>query len=89
MSRLTSRGGATRLWVPVLRRDPCVYCGGEGGTVEHVTPRSFFKRKFPHAWGKSADHWSNLASACVVCNSERQNKGLLLYLLERIKDARP
>ncbi len=27
-------------WLRLLRADPCAYCGGPGGTVDHVEPRS-------------------------------------------------
>lgn len=27
-------------WAPVLRRDPCSYCGGPGGTVDHIVPQA-------------------------------------------------
>lgn len=55
----------------IIKNDPCVYCGGPGGEVEHVVPSSR---------GGSAE-WDNLASACRSCNASKHASSLLVYLL--------
>ena len=58
----------------ILLNDLCVYCGEErGSTMDHIVPVS--------VGGDS--HWSNLASACLRCNSGKGNKPLIEYLLHR------
>jgi 5-methylcytosine-specific restriction endonuclease McrA len=57
----------------VVRRDPCCYCGCQGGTVDHIVAR---------AQG-GTDHWTNLTGACISCNSSKKTRGLLLWLSVR------
>jgi 5-methylcytosine-specific restriction endonuclease McrA len=44
-----------------LRQQPCAYCGGPGGTVDHI---------IPVALGGTDDE-ENLTSACQSCNSKK------------------
>jgi 5-methylcytosine-specific restriction endonuclease McrA len=60
----------------MLMTDPCVYCGGPGGTIEHITP---------WANGGSLHDTSNMAPACKECNGKRGNIPLLLFLLFRLE----
>lgn len=62
-----------REYPAVLLRDPCSYCGGPAGEVDHVTPVSR---------GGTSD-WGNLTAACPICNRSKGNKPLLLWLLSR------
>jgi 5-methylcytosine-specific restriction endonuclease McrA len=57
--------------VKMLRADPCTYCGGPGGTLDHVTPVS--------AGGTNVA--DNLVGACQPCNSRKSNTPLLQALI--------
>lgn len=56
-----------------LRAAACDYCGGPGGTVDHVVPLS---RGGQHAEG-------NLVPACRPCNSSKADKLLIEWLIAR------
>lgn len=60
-------------WRRVMLHDPCVYCGGQATTSDHIQPAST---------GGSA-HWSNRAPACQRCNVEKAATGLLQFLVAR------
>jgi 5-methylcytosine-specific restriction endonuclease McrA len=62
-------------WMRLLRTDPCSYCDGEGGTVDHIIPRSTHE--------KGLHTWLNYAGACGSCNGSKGAKPLLLWLAER------
>lgn len=62
-------------WRRLLRLDSCAYCGGPGGTVDHVVPRASGLR--------SVESWVNLVGACSACNSSKRDDSLLLFLLKR------
>ena len=65
-------------WASVVRRDPCSYCGGEGGTLDHIEPKS------RRARGLGGAHsWLNFAGACASCNHGKAVRGLLSYLWDR------
>jgi 5-methylcytosine-specific restriction endonuclease McrA len=61
-------------YAAILRSDPCSYCGGAGGTVDHVVPRA--------AGGTNG--WENLTSACQPCNSEKHTRPLLSFMLGQL-----
>lgn len=62
-------------WMSVIRRDPCSYCGGPAGTVDHVEPRS------RRARGLGGAHsWLNYAAACERCNGRKGAHSLLMFL---------
>lgn len=63
-----------RDYVRIVVNDPCVYCGGAGGTLEHIIPIT--------AGGNN--EWLNLAGACQSCNSSKNNKSLLDFMLYRL-----
>ena len=69
------RGGAEVVaWVRgVLRYDPCAYCGGSGGTADHIVAVLH---------GGSGDP-SNLTGACARCNTEKADLSLLEFLCRR------
>ena len=80
-----NRRGYTPKYARILRQDPCVYCGGPGGTIEHIKPRSLFSVVTSANQGESKDHWTNLASSCYKCNQDRGKRGLLIFLLWKKK----
>lgn len=62
-------------WLRLLRADACAYCGGPGGTVDHVEPRS----RAPRGLG-SAHSWLNVVGACARCNGSKRDRSLLTFL---------
>jgi 5-methylcytosine-specific restriction endonuclease McrA len=55
----------------VLLADPCSYCGGPGGEIDHID-----------AWSLTADaSWTNLTAACRTCNASKNATPLLRFLL--------
>lgn len=61
-------------YIITLLSDPCSYCGNEnGGIIDHIVPLE----------KSGSNHWSNLTSACVSCNSSKTNKPLISYLAYR------
>jgi 5-methylcytosine-specific restriction endonuclease McrA len=59
-------------YVPVLRCDPCSYCGQPAESVDHIVPVIA---------GGSSD-WDNLTAACRQCNSSKRERSLLAFLLD-------
>lgn len=71
---LTDEGIRLRIdYEAIIRKDPCAYCGGPAGEVDHIEP---LKR------GGSSE-WDNLGPACRSCNSSKHATPLLAYLLGR------
>jgi len=66
-------------WLSLMRRDPCSYCGGPGGTVDHVDPRS----RAPRGLG-SAHGWINTVGACSRCNGSKRDLRLIVFLQRRV-----
>lgn len=60
-----------------VRLDPCCWCGGPGGTIEHIVPRS----------KRGPNKHTNLAGACACCNNARAANSLLHWLLKRTGEA--
>ena len=60
-----------------LRCDPCSYCGGVGGEMDHIDPTV----------SGGANNWTNLTSACHSCNSQKYTSPLLHFLLRRLDGA--
>jgi 5-methylcytosine-specific restriction endonuclease McrA len=74
--RFFNKAGSLVAIRPLLKKDPCVYCyRRKKMSLEHVLPKSM--------GGNGA--LSNLVGACKTCNMKRGSTGLLLYLLERMK----
>lgn len=61
-------------WEALIRADICSYCGGSGGTSDHI--------EAVDAGG--SDRWDNLAGACQSCNSSKKAKGLLQFMMWRL-----
>ena len=57
----------------ILSADPCSYCGGPAGTVDHVVPLSRGGR----------NDAENLTAACFDCNRSKGARPLLIHLLKR------
>lgn len=57
-------------WRQVVKSDPCAYCGGEGGSVDHIDP-TLEDRNDPSNW----------TGACVPCNNVKQQLRLPEALL--------
>lgn len=65
-------------WKRLLRFDPCAYCGGPSGTVDHIEPQSRAAR------GIGGRHsWLNYIAACEGCNTSKSAQPLLEYLGRR------
>lgn len=64
-------------WHRILRADPCPYCSGPGGTLEHIEPQNplVAYRGLGGKWD-----WTNLAGACLRCNEAKRDKSLLKFL---------
>ena len=54
----------------VVRLDPCSYCFGPGGTLDHIKPKA----------DGGTYGWTNLTSACKECNNARGKLKPLLFL---------
>lgn len=61
------------MYARFIANDPCVYCGGPGGTIEHIVPLIAGGLHEP----------DNIASACLSCNTSKRDKPLLQFLLAR------
>jgi hypothetical protein len=59
-------------WCEVIRLDVCAYCGGPAGAVDHIDN------------DLAQGTWENLAGACMACNSAKNTKPLLTFLLDRV-----
>lgn len=55
----------------IIHADPCAYCGKAASEVDHIVPLS--------DGGQNA--WDNLAAACRTCNSSKNDRPLLLWML--------
>lgn len=56
-----NKGGGQADWAKVMRKMPCHYCGGAGGTIDHKIPRS--------QGGPTTK--ANCVPACEPCNNFR------------------
>lgn len=70
VSNLHRRFGRRDQWKRLLRNDRCSYCGGAGGTVDHIIPRC----------RGGEDAVMNIAGACNGCNSRKGSRDLMTYL---------
>lgn len=58
-------------YIEMLRADPCSYCGGPAGTLDHVEPIA--------RGGENI--WQNLTAACLNCNMRKHDTPLLKFML--------
>lgn len=56
-----------------LLNDPCAYCGGAAGTLDHIVPRFSGGANLP----------DNATAACSSCNSSKGTWPLLIWLARR------
>jgi hypothetical protein len=78
-------------WKRICQRDPCAYCGGPGGTLDHIEPKSRLARTGEAAHSclpDPLDHgglhvWLNYSGACERCNSGKSDLDLLDVLYRR------
>ena len=88
MSASHSRVPGSKLYIEILRRDPCVYCGKvmqympkekrtsrNSMSIDHIIPRANLE--------KGQNHWMNFAPACHRCNNGKNTLPMLLYLMMR------
>lgn len=61
-------------YLSVIEKDPCVYCGAESTTKDHIQPINY----------GGSDKWNNMAPACRSCNSSKKDKSLLQFLLWKL-----
>lgn len=73
MSSFRKRRFASRKtpYFHMIRNDLCAYCGGAGGTVDHIVPQA-----------KGGQNRDNLTGSCQPCNNLKRDKDLLSFLLE-------
>jgi hypothetical protein len=60
-------------WKATLRCDPCSYCGGRGGTVDHISPKAYRPQGIRGCW-------SDYTGACLDCNMAKGIKPLIWFL---------
>jgi 5-methylcytosine-specific restriction endonuclease McrA len=60
-------------YVKLVRKDPCSYCGSNGGTADHIMP----------SVDGGHNGWDNLTGACFECNIRKGAMHLLMNLLFR------
>lgn len=68
-----NREEPTIAYAVLLKRDPCSYCAGVGGSLDHIIPIT----------RDGETDWKNLTAACGRCNSSKNNRSLLQFLLMR------
>lgn len=66
---------ATIQYRSIIIEDPCVYCGAPSRSVDHIQPVA----------DGGADSWENMAPTCRSCNSSKQAKDLLQFLVYRAR----
>jgi 5-methylcytosine-specific restriction endonuclease McrA len=69
------KGGPVAIeYARIISSDPCVYCGNPSTAIDHVTAV---------ANGGKGD-WMNLAPICKSCNSSKNSKDVLHFLMYRM-----
>ena len=61
---------ASAYW-DILADDPCSYCGGPAGEVDHIVALN----------NSGTNDWTNLTAACRSCNASKSTKSPLDFLL--------
>ena len=69
---------AAEAWKNIIRADVCAYCGGPGGTIDHIISR---------AMGGSPKSIRNWTGACAGCNGRRGSRGVLYFLADAADEA--
>lgn len=68
-------------WAEILRRDPCAYCGGPGGTVDHIVPVLRKTKHYRNGKGETATT-TNGTGSCADCNGSKKSLKLIEFLLD-------
>lgn len=68
--RRLGKDDAAVAYAQILAGDPCSYCGGPAGEIDHIVPVA-------HG-GTSA--WVNLTAACKSCNSSKSDRKMVEFL---------
>lgn len=77
-ARLVDRDLESLAWTDIIIRDPCSYCGGKGGHVEHIVAVN----------NGGTSTWDNLTGSCGRCNSQKRTRDLLQFLMYRWPEER-
>jgi hypothetical protein len=81
LARLIGSGNL-RSYRQVIMRDPCAYCGGNGGQCDHIVPRHIAGGKTGGAM--TIAEYDHVTGGCQSCNRAKgPTQSLLLFLLER------
>jgi hypothetical protein len=70
--RRSGRDRTSYAYGEILRNDPCSYCGGVAGQVDHIQAVT----------EGGSNEWTNLTASCRSCNGQKWTKPLLMFLLE-------
>ncbi len=65
----------SKRWREIMRADPCTWCGGAGGFVDHIVPQS----RCNPGQRKS---WMNVTGTCAKCNGRRGDAPVLQWLAD-------
>lgn len=68
---------AARIWINIISKDPCSYCGADGGSTDHIVATKL----------GGTDDWTNLTGACFRCNASKQAGSVLHFMLRRLDAA--
>jgi hypothetical protein len=66
-------------WEAVLRADPCAYCRGLGGTIDHIVPLQAVRKG---VFGRSSPK-ANGTGSCACCNVAKAHTPLIFFLHHR------
>ncbi|MFD9004512.1 HNH endonuclease [Streptomyces sp. NPDC059582] len=69
--------GPAQEYTDIIKNDPCVYCGGPSSAIDHIVAVTRGGSGCPQ----------NLAPICTSCNSSKQTKDVLNFLLYRLDKA--
>jgi 5-methylcytosine-specific restriction endonuclease McrA len=72
--RVIGRDAEAVAYAAVLRADPCAYCGGTGGALDHIVAVE----------RGGANDWTNVTATCRSCNSRKHTHSLLKALLRAL-----
>jgi hypothetical protein len=74
-----------------MKYDPCAYCGGDGGELDHITAVAVHPEYEDVGVGRTTrgfrgypgfrSDWANLTGACARCNRQKKTNPLLFTLL--------
>jgi 5-methylcytosine-specific restriction endonuclease McrA len=73
-ARRSTLGEVDKDYIKILLNDPCSYCNGPAGEVDHIDALT----------AGGTNDWDNMTAACKSCNSGKFNLPLLQYMLRRV-----